>query len=99
MKVMLERFLRKIPNSDGILVWQCKACNLIKKNKSHVVEHIEASHITGLHFKCPYCPQMLNSRTSVRTHVHSKHKTEHLMYKMDMANIEWIIEDTENPML
>ena len=95
MKSILENFLRKIPNSEGMLVWQCKACNLIKKMKSHVVEHIEASHISGLRFKCPYCAMWIKSRNGLRTHVHNKHKSEHLMYKMNLANLEWIIEEGE----
>ena len=93
LKTILERFTRKISNKDGIFLWQCKSCNKLIKRKSHLIEHIESNHISGLQFKCPYCALFYKTRSSVRSHVHDKHKNDHLLYKMDMANLEWLIQD------
>ena len=85
LKAILENFMRKIPNSEGALVWQCKSCNLIKKTKYHLEEHIEAAHVRGLQFKCPYCVEYKKTRKAVRAHVHLSHHDEHLVYKMNMV--------------
>lgn len=89
---MLDRFTKKIANTEGVSLWQCKACNLVKKQKSHLIEHIELSHIPGLHFKCPYCSQWMKTRPAVRSHVNMKHKSEHILYKLDCAKLEWLIQ-------
>ena len=93
LKTILERFTKKIANKDGVFLWQCKSCNKLIKRKSHLIEHIESNHISGLQFKCPYCSSYYKTRSSVRSHVHDKHKNDHLLYKMDMANLDWMIQD------
>merc|ERR1711935_1121971 len=55
LKEILERFTTKVSN-DGMTRWQCTSCQKMIKHKSHLIEHIEANHVEGLQFKCPYCP-------------------------------------------
>lgn len=91
LKTVLEKFTKKIVNRDGNYLWQCKSCQKIYKRKSHLVEHVESCHVTGLQFKCPYCSVYYKTRSSVRHHVNDKHKDDHSQYKMDMVNLEWAI--------
>jgi len=91
LKTVLEKFTKKIINRDGTSLWQCKSCQKIYKRKSHLIEHVESCHVTGLQFKCPYCSVFYKTRSSVRHHVNDKHKEEHTVYKMDMANLEWAL--------
>jgi len=91
LKAVLEKFTKKIMNRDGNNLWQCKSCQKIYKRKSHLMEHVESCHVTGLQFKCPYCTVYYKTRSSVRHHVTDKHREDHMVYKMDMANLEWVL--------
>ena len=91
LKTELEKFAKKIVNRDGNYLYQCKSCQKIYKRKSHLTEHAESLHVTGLQFKCPYCPIYYKTRSSVRHHVNDKHKEDHLVYKMDLVNLEWAL--------
>merc|ERR1719186_2411349 len=48
LKTVLEKFTKKIINRDGNYLWQCKSCQRIYKRKSHLIEHVESCHVTGL---------------------------------------------------
>ena len=89
VKELLVCFADKIGCEGGGFYWQCKCCHKNNKHKSHLLEHVESTHIPGLQFQCPYCDGVRRTRSSVRSHVNEKHKEEHLMYKRDTVNLDW----------
>merc|ERR1712013_604341 len=89
VKELLVCFADKIGCEGGGFYWQCKCCHKNNKRKSHLLEHVESTHIPGLQFQCPYCDGVRRTRSSVRSHVNEKHKEEHLMYKRDTVNLDW----------
>ena len=53
--------------------WQCRLCSKID-TKSHVVEHLESTHLEGVEYACQYCDVKKHSRQSLRKHVQYSHK-------------------------
>jgi len=92
LKEILERFTKKVTNKAGEALWQCTSCHKLIKRKCHLIEHIESNHVEGLQFRCPYCTAFYRTRSSIRSHVCDKHRDEHTVYKLDMANLEWSIK-------
>jgi len=48
--------------------WQCRICSKID-TKSHIVEHLESTHLEGVEYACQFCGVKKHSRTALRKHV------------------------------
>lgn len=53
--------------------WQCRLCTKID-TKSHIIEHLESTHLEGVEYSCQYCAVKKHSRASLRKHVKANHK-------------------------
>ena len=51
----------------------CKECGK-EGQQSHIMQHIEANHISGLCIPCNHCEKTLNTRSALDKHVRKVHK-------------------------
>ena len=77
LEELMEPFIMFDPVNGNTKPWQCNQCNKCFKQKCHVRDHIEGSHMVGLSFSCPYCSQEIGSRHWLRTQISTKHGSEH----------------------
>ena len=54
--------------------WECSFCGQTKKDKGHIVQHIEAKHIDASHL-CNQCDKVSPSRQALTKHISRHHKT------------------------
>ena len=58
-------------------VWLCLVCNLEKRFKVHMIDHVESKHVEQadrLVYTCYLCNNAFSSRNSFRTHRSRFHK-------------------------
>jgi len=79
---MMEPHIVFDPVHENSKPWQCTQCQQTFKQKCHVKEHIEGTHMVGLSFSCPYCSQEIGSRGGLRQHISRKHREEHRLSKL-----------------
>jgi len=71
--------------------WKCRQCLTFFKQKGHLIDHVEAAHLTNIEYFCPYgCGQTGRTRKAIRYHVGINHRQE-LASKLDWANVEFRI--------
>jgi len=59
---------------EGVKKWQCLLCGKITKLKGDIMDHIECKHDNAsFSYGCRYCPKILNTNKSLRTHEY-KHR-------------------------
>ena len=57
-----------ISKNDGIKEYCCKYCPFKRRNRGHVMDHVE-KHIEGFRFQCSLCGNTYRSKGCLRTHV------------------------------
>lgn len=71
--------------------WSCRNCEACYKQKCHLVEHIEAKHLSNVRFVCPHeCGYMGKTRKDIRRHLHMKHSQ---LGKVDMTSLQFVVFD------
>ena len=88
LEEMMEPHIVFDPVHDNAKPWQCTQCQKTFKQKCHVRDHIEGSHMVGLSFSCPYCSQEIGSRHRLRTHISNKHNMEHKEKQIKISLIQ-----------
>ena len=59
---------------SGFPVWKCGTCGKTCAQKTSLMSHVENSHMKGVFkYKCPSCPQMLDSYTRLYAHRAREH--------------------------
>ena len=58
-------------------VWTCNVCGKSSENRTHVKNHIEAKHITGMEHPCSTCGKTYRSHNSLNNHISLNHNAKH----------------------
>lgn len=61
-----NEILSKLFPRDGL--WACTDCEYERKNKNHVIEHIEAKHVNHPAYECGECGKLCTTRNTLRQH-------------------------------
>ena len=69
-----EQIKSMMTKTDKGGTWKCNICGKMSSS-SHMIDHIEANHITGVSHACDICGKTSRSRMALATHKNSFHKT------------------------
>ena len=70
----LDEQIKSMMTKADVGTWKCNICGKQSKH-SHMIDHIEANHITGVSHACDICGKTSRSRHALATHKNSFHKT------------------------
>ena len=72
--MLVKAYILKTSDQDGSTLYQCNQCGKTSKVCTNLKDHIEASHIEGLHLECHVCQKYFKSRGRLSFHLKSIHK-------------------------
>ena len=59
--------------------WSCTVCGKNARDKTNMVQHIEANHIEGVSHPCDQCEKVSRSRHALAKHIYQFHKSQYLI--------------------
>ena len=72
---LIEEHMTKVKDhSQGRLVWSCNDCGKFSRLKNDIAQHVEAVHITHPGLVCDICEKVLKTRSTLKSHMKSKHR-------------------------
>jgi len=73
LELEISMRIAKIKDSSNFLMWKCKVCGKMAKNKDKLGLHVE-SHLNGFIHKCGACKKNFKTRHSLHAHQKYIHK-------------------------
>merc|ERR1719154_178945 len=70
---LLNQLILKSNIANNVLYF-CGICQKSLKSKQHMVNHVEANHVTGVYHKCVECGAKMKTRSSLFSHKNKNHK-------------------------
>ena len=70
---LLNQLILKSDLASNVLLF-CGLCQKSLKSRSHMLNHIESSHVSGVFHKCSDCGTKYKTRSNLSTHKHKIHK-------------------------
>ena len=73
LELEISMRIAKIKDSSNLMMWKCKVCGKMAKNKDKLGLHVE-SHLNGFIHKCGTCKKNFKTRHSLHAHQKYIHK-------------------------
>jgi len=70
---LLNQLILKSNIANNVLYF-CGICQKSLKSKQHMVNHVEANHVTGVYHNCGECGAKMKTRSSLFSHKNKNHK-------------------------